>query len=135
MSGSSLVAYPRRVHSRAGRAWLDGSAKVFVQQMKLRASYFKTPNVLVPFGDDFKFQNPEVQFQNMDLLMEYINANTDKFGIHMRYGTVGQYIDAVKATKTEWPLYEGDFFPYAFAPDGMWESRLVLVVSSRLTRA
>ena len=50
--------------------------------------------------------------------MEYINDNQDKFGIHMRYATVGQYFDAVKATNTDWPVYEGDFFPYAFAPDG-----------------
>lgn len=60
----------------------------------------------------------QVQFRNMDMLMEYINANEDKFGIHMRYATVGQYFDAVKATNTDWPMYEGDFFPYAFAPDG-----------------
>lgn len=74
--------------------------------------------MLVPFGDDFKFVNAKVEYENMDLLMDHINANVAKYGIRMRYSTAGQYIDAVQATKTEWPVYTGDFFPYAFAPDG-----------------
>jgi len=86
--------------------------------MQQRAAWFRTPNVLVPFGDDFKFQNPHVQYENMDLLIEHVNANVETYGIRMKYATLGQYMDAVRATDTKWPVYTGDFFPYAFAPDG-----------------
>lgn len=34
-----------------------------------RAQAYRTPNLLVTFGDDFKFQRAEHQFSNMDLLI------------------------------------------------------------------
>jgi hypothetical protein len=44
-------------------------ANQFVSMMKDRSQSYRTNQLLVPWGDDFKFQNAAFQFQNMDLLM------------------------------------------------------------------
>jgi hypothetical protein len=37
--------------------------------------------------------------------------------------TVRQYFDAVFAAKKDFPLYKGDFFPYADNSDSYWTVR------------
>ena len=40
--------------------------------------------ILVPFGDDMKFQNAEKQYSNMDRLMKEVNGNAS-LGINLQY--------------------------------------------------
>ena len=42
-----------------------------------RSGAYRTSHVMVPFGDDFKFMNAEVQFENMDKLIRAINDDPD----------------------------------------------------------
>ena len=56
-------------------------------------------NFFFPFGNDFRFQNASVEFDNMDFLMgtvidsksnspetlEYINNHSDTYGVQMMY--------------------------------------------------
>jgi hypothetical protein len=48
---------------------IEFRAREFVDQMNERAKAYKTSHLLVPFGDDFKFQDAEKQFSNMGNLI------------------------------------------------------------------
>lgn len=43
-----------------------------------RALLFRTNNILIPLGCDFNFQNALMKYKNMDRIIDYINANSDK---------------------------------------------------------
>lgn len=52
----------------------------------------------------------------------YINADADyqREGIHIQFGTLSDYFEAVKAEDVAHPYYDGDFFPYADNEDSYW---------------
>ena len=50
---------------------------------------------MLTMGGDFCYQNAQKYFKNLDILMEYINANTTANGFKMIYSTPSQYMDAV----------------------------------------
>lgn len=93
-------------------------AAQLAKELKNRAEAYRTPNLLVTFGDDFKFQRAEHQFSNMDLLIGEINKGN--YGVKIQYATLSEYFDAVFAAKKDFPLYKGDFFPYADNSDSYW---------------
>ncbi len=63
----------------------------------------------------------------MDLLSttDEINSDSERYGIKIQYATLSEYFDAVFATKTPFPLYKGDFFPYADNADSYWTVRCI----------
>mmetsp|Transcript_3054 Transcript_3054/g.4548 ORF Transcript_3054/g.4548 Transcript_3054/m.4548 type:complete len:1202 (+) Transcript_3054:113-3718(+) len=103
---------------------VEARAQVLVGQLKQRANAYRSPHLLVPFGDDFKFKNAANQFQNMDALIKHINANENRFKVRLRYSTVTEYFRAVhewaREKTAEFPLFMGDFFPYADNEDSYW---------------
>lgn len=91
---------------------LASRAQAFASDMRNRAKAYRTPNLLIPFGDDFKFQDANRQFSNMDQIIKYINEHngvdeeTGKVagngeaqydGMVLRYSTLGEYFDSVAA--------------------------------------
>jgi hypothetical protein len=78
------------------------------------------------FGCDFAFENADIQFKNMDLLIvlrlssrcccsaamtvidtilqEYINARQSRFGFNLFYSTPGNYTNAVHAQNKTWSV-------------------------------
>lgn len=117
-------------------------ARELVNILTSRATSYRTNNLLVPWGDDFKFVDAAKQFTNMDPLVstyiwnisilgnislcvaaEYINANPD-FGVKIQYSTLSRYFDALNAAKAEFPSFFGDFFPYADNGDSYWTVRI-----------
>jgi alpha-mannosidase II len=93
-------------------------ARQLVSELKSRSEAYRTDNLLVTFGDDFKFQRAEHQFSNMDKLISEINKGN--YGMKIQYATLSEYFDAVFAAKVNFPLYKGDFFPYADNSDSYW---------------
>lgn len=104
----------------------EEEAEAFVAMARLRASWYRlgapyqktaagTGVLLVPFGDDMKFQNAHKQFMNMDALMRTINAKSALHGVHVAYGTLGDYFNqlAMEEASTPWPSYQADFLPLA----------------------
>jgi hypothetical protein len=98
-------------------------AEAFVAMARLRASFYKlgAPHqrlppghaaILVPFGDDMKFQNAHKQYSNMDALMETINSNFGRFGVNVQYGTISDYMDLINQ-QADWPGWSSDFMPLA----------------------
>ncbi|KFP79960.1 Epididymis-specific alpha-mannosidase, partial [Acanthisitta chloris] len=70
-------------------------AKTMVANIEERAAWFRTSDVLWPWGCDKQFFNASVQYSNMDLLLDYINKHSDEFGVTLQYATVGDYFKAV----------------------------------------
>ena len=75
------------------------------------------------FGHDFAFQDAEIMFENMDLLMDYINANMST-QLSVRYGTVSEYFEAVGVLPAPdpaaWPSFDVDYVPFEDNPWAGW---------------
>lgn len=65
-------------------------------------------------GCDKQFYNASVQFMNMDVLMNYINAHSDKYGVAVQYATLKDYFQMLHQTNLSWDVRENqDFLPYS----------------------
>ncbi|KCV68279.1 hypothetical protein H696_05200 [Fonticula alba] len=89
-------------------------ANTLVREFARRAAGYRTQHLLIPAGDDFRYQNAHAQFDSWDLLIDYINANSEQLGVRIRYSTLSDYFEALaRETAVTWPLFTGDFYPYA----------------------
>ncbi|XP_064305166.1 epididymis-specific alpha-mannosidase isoform X4 [Phalacrocorax carbo] len=96
-------------------------AQTMVANIKERAAWFRTSDVLWPWGCDKQFFNASVQFSNMDLLLDYINKHSDEFGVAVQYATVGDYFQAVYSRNLTWEIRDSqDFLPYSTEPFQAW---------------
>ncbi|KAM4051442.1 epididymis-specific alpha-mannosidase [Anomaloglossus baeobatrachus] len=105
-------------------------AETMVKNIKTRAAWFRSNDVLWPWGCDKQFFNSSVQFSNMDLLLEYINSHTE-FGVSVQYSTLGEYFKALYDRNMTWEVRGSqDFLPYSSdefqAWTGFFASRNVL---------
>mmetsp|Transcript_3463 Transcript_3463/g.5887 ORF Transcript_3463/g.5887 Transcript_3463/m.5887 type:complete len:270 (+) Transcript_3463:445-1254(+) len=80
---------------------------------------YRGNHMLLPFGCDFSFANARLNFEQMDLIIDYVNANNDQ-NVHLFYSTPSQYIDALNAQNLTWPVRYDDMFPYADNPMDYW---------------
>eukprot|EP00002_Diphylleia_rotans_P015223 TRINITY_DN2949_c0_g1_i3.p1 TRINITY_DN2949_c0_g1~~TRINITY_DN2949_c0_g1_i3.p1 ORF type:complete len:804 (+),score=157.64 TRINITY_DN2949_c0_g1_i3:64-2475(+) len=99
---------------------VEQRAAQFLQMARTRAAYYKTANILIPFGCDFTYQNARMVFKNLDLLMDYINENSERLNAKVQYSTLSDYMAAVKRDGANWPLWQQDFFPYADNSASYW---------------
>ena len=99
---------------------VEERARTFCDEIKLRANTYRTRHVLLPFGDDFKFKNANIQFENMDRIFRHVNDHQDKYACSFKYSTLTDYFDALHEIKAQFPLYQSDFFPYADNGDSFW---------------
>ncbi|XP_010581789.1 PREDICTED: epididymis-specific alpha-mannosidase isoform X2 [Haliaeetus leucocephalus] len=96
-------------------------AKTMVANIKERAAWFRTSDVLWPWGCDKQFFNASVQYSNMDLLLDYINKHSDEFGVTVQYATVGDYFQAIYSRNLTWEIRDSqDFLPYSTEPFQAW---------------
>ncbi|KAM8939546.1 epididymis-specific alpha-mannosidase [Pelodytes ibericus] len=105
-------------------------AETMVKNIKLRDSWFRTSDVLWPWGCDKQFFNSSVQFGNMDLLLDYINEHKE-FGVTVQYATPGEYFRSIHTRNLTWDVRNNqDFLPYSSdlyqAWTGFYTSRNVL---------
>lgn len=72
------------------------------------------------FGMDFNYQDAFQNYENMDKMIEYMNANHgDKY--IFKYSTPSMYIDAINSiADREWPTKYGDLMPYGDDQDSWW---------------
>ena len=59
-------------------------------------------DILVIFGDDFKYYNAFWAFDNLDNIIKYMNEN---YGhkYFFRYSTPSDYVDAIHKYNISWP--------------------------------
>ena len=95
-------------------------AQQLVSALKGRSSSYRHRHLLVPFGDDFKFRNAELQFGNMGKLVRYIQQNSHQLGnVWIRFSTLTDYFSAA-AAEGQFPSLQGDFMPYADNEQSYW---------------
>jgi hypothetical protein len=73
-----------------------------------RSTAFKTDKILIPWGDDFYYDDLKQArklFGKIELLMK---SSTD---VTVRYATPSEYFAELKKSKVELPTYVGDFLP------------------------
>ncbi|KAN0006982.1 hypothetical protein ACTFIU_005175 [Dictyostelium citrinum] len=89
-------------------------AQIFVEIMQQRSQLYRHNNLLIPFGNDFRFQNASIEFENMDKLIEYINSNSS-WGITIQYATLNEYFEKLESIEPsiQYPDIVGqDLFVY-----------------------
>jgi lysosomal alpha-mannosidase len=99
---------------------IDERARKFVELMRKRRLSYRTTDILTTFGCDFQFENANINFKNMDKLMDYINKNPAEFNVTVIYSTPATYIDAVHGHNLVWDVKTDDFFPYADREHAYW---------------
>eukprot|EP00013_Stygamoeba_regulata_P028852 CAMPEP_0177647608 /NCGR_PEP_ID=MMETSP0447-20121125/10390_1 /TAXON_ID=0 /ORGANISM="Stygamoeba regulata, Strain BSH-02190019" /LENGTH=1335 /DNA_ID=CAMNT_0019150203 /DNA_START=738 /DNA_END=4746 /DNA_ORIENTATION=+ len=95
-------------------------SEIFIQKCFERATAYRHNLLMVPFGDDFKFQKARLQFSQMDMIKKFVNERTDDYRIRIRYATPSEYFDALAQYDVEFPTFQGDFFPYADNENSYW---------------
>ncbi|XP_030047027.1 epididymis-specific alpha-mannosidase [Microcaecilia unicolor] len=96
-------------------------AETMVANIKNRATWFRSNDVLWPWGCDKQFFNSSVQFSNMDPLLDYINSHAGEFGVTVQYATLRDYFQAVYNRSLVWDVRnDEDFLPYSTDPFQAW---------------
>eukprot|EP01133_Synstelium_polycarpum_P019508 gene19508-23370_t len=93
---------------------IQQQSQYLVDVIKQRAALYRHQNLLVPFGNDFRYQQAFLEFGNMDKLIAHINANKT-FGVNIQYATLSEYFEAVEAEtkESEFPTLNGqDYYTY-----------------------
>ena len=128
ISGEPSEARAVTVHSGN----VDRLAKLLLRQYQLKARLFRHNVVLVPLGDDFRYDRNiewDQQFKNYMRLFNHMNAKTE-WNVHARFGTVKDYFEEVKKamaklgerqqSDSKFLSLTGDFFPYSDHSDEFW---------------
>jgi len=112
---------------------VDRLSKQLLGQYRKKAKLFQHNVVLVPLGDDFRFDREiewDQQFKNYMQLFNHMNRQVD-WNVQARFGTVKDYFDEVHAAMLKlnhidlhslhkFPTLSGDFFPYTDREDEYW---------------
>ena len=77
-------------------------ADIFVRELAKRREWYLTKgNILVPFGQDFRFQDANLEFSNMDKIIAFVEANPGRWkhlglpSVTLRYSNLNDYFDAL----------------------------------------
>lgn len=91
------------------------------------ASYFRNMSLsyqhndilMHTLGTDFSFQNASISFDNVDKLINIVNANP-QWGVSIVYSTVSKYLKDIQSLNISYHQKNDDFLPYADFPNGYW---------------
>ena len=70
----------------------QGLANITLQ----RANWYRTPNVLIPWGCDYQYQNAALMYDATDILIDTINAHTSEWNVHVQYATPSEYLKVLQ---------------------------------------
>ena len=108
---------------------VDRLSKLLLAQYQKKADLFRHNVVLIPIGDDFRFDRSlewDQQYKNYMKLFNYINRKTE-WKVHARFGTLRDYFSELDQAqkdagedRNEFPVLAGDFFPYTDRDNAYW---------------
>jgi len=124
------VSESRSVTVHSGN--VDRLAKLLLSQYQLKARLFHHNVVLIPLGDDFRYDRDvewDQQFKNYMRLFNHMNSKAE-WNVHARFGTIKDYFEEVKMAMAKlgerkqsggnFLSLTGDFFPYTDRSDEFW---------------
>ncbi|EDV97218.1 lysosomal alpha-mannosidase [Drosophila grimshawi] len=93
----------------------------FVSYVKKMSNSFRATHVMVPMGDDFQYEDAEINFKNMDKLIKYVNQRQlEGSKVNVFYSTPSCYLKEVHQMQLNWPKKTQDFFPYSSDAHSYW---------------
>ncbi|KAJ3596967.1 hypothetical protein NHX12_003367 [Muraenolepis orangiensis] len=109
---------------------LEERATLLLDQYRKKSKLFRSKVVLVPLGDDFRFDMTiewDQQFSNYQKLFDYMNSHPE-LHVQAKFATLSEYFSAVYkaggvaegARPPDYPVVSGDFFAYADREDHYW---------------
>eukprot|EP00092_Neocalanus_flemingeri_P041867 GFUD01045601.1.p1 GENE.GFUD01045601.1~~GFUD01045601.1.p1 ORF type:complete len:1094 (+),score=331.94 GFUD01045601.1:211-3492(+) len=93
---------------------LQNRAELLLEQYGRTGSLLPHNVVLVPLGDDFRYNNAaefDQQYSNYIQLMEFINSH--EYHAKVTFGTLSDYFSEVRARMSKFNTLTGDFFVYS----------------------
>lgn len=91
-------------------------SELLLEQYARTGSLFPHNVVLMPLGDDFRYNVVEEwdqQYTNYMKLINYINDNKETYKTEINFGTPKDYFDAIMDRYDQYPTLRGDFFVYS----------------------
>ena len=95
---------------------VESRAELLLEQYGRTGSLFPHNVVLVPLGDDFRYNNAnefDQQYSNYMQLIEFINSRQDKYHASISFGNLTDYFEAVRDRMSEFSTLTGDFHVYS----------------------
>lgn len=90
----------------------DVCEKYYEEMVEERVGY-RTNNILLYYGEDFAFNEADINYENIEMIMNYVNKNM-KGKMKMIYSTPSQYFESVLKSGAKFDTHSNyDFFPYA----------------------
>lgn len=95
---------------------LHSKSKTLIEEYDRIGSLTPHNVVLVPLGDDFRYEYAiefDAQYTNYMKLFNYINSHKELFNADVQFGTPLDYFNAMKERHKHIPTLKGDFFVYS----------------------
>jgi hypothetical protein len=90
----------------------DVCEKFYEEMLEERVGY-RTNNILLYYGEDFAYNEADINYENIEMIMDYVNNNM-KGKMKMIYSTPSQYFNSVLKSGVKFDKHINyDFFPYA----------------------
>mmetsp|Transcript_5906 Transcript_5906/g.5147 ORF Transcript_5906/g.5147 Transcript_5906/m.5147 type:complete len:150 (+) Transcript_5906:844-1293(+) len=99
---------------------LDVKGDQFAAWFRTMSNSYNSDVLLHTAGEDFNYQDANVNFKNMKKIMDYVNNNQGKYNMHIDYSTPDKYVDEINGLGKTYPFKYDDFFPYADDEDSYW---------------
>ena len=115
-----LRNYPGDKRFNLSEEELKNVCEQFYEEMKEERVGYRTNNLLLYYGEDFAFNEADINYENIEMIMNYVNKNM-KGKMKMIYSTPSQYFDCVLKSGVKFEKISNfDFFPYADNPHCYW---------------
>ncbi len=94
----------------------------FLAFTKSQLIAYRTNNLIMTLGGDFRYSNAHMEFKNLDKLIKYVNMRQQNgSNVNVFYSTTACYLYSLnREVNVTWPVKTDDFFPYAHRENSFW---------------